>query len=1052
MIREIEEKDYREAVAVIKESFMTVADEFGITEENAPRYVAFATDEEKLRSWRDEQHRPMFGFFKDDKMVGYYNLCITGDECELGSLSVLPEYRHGKIGKQLLDDAISRAKSLGCKTMKLSIVEENQLLRKWYEDQGFIHEGTEKFDFFPFTCGYMKKDLSVQPMAGSANVSEAGTSDINESENISGGTAALAAGAIAGSEAASAADGASPQKAPVQKKKKVKLTRAEKKAARKERKKRWKETRKEDREKLKEHYKDAPWFIRIPRMIAFPLLQVALVLSAALAVLFTGVLALAVIGVCGYFGLMFYYTDLYENRNEPVEREDILALSPIDEEGAEKIAAIPDIDPDDTWTICVYMVGADLEDMYENDLSLTTMYQTAKEKNARNAEETEEIFSLLDQYSTELNSNGLELPEYLYYPDPPTESYSEYVTNDVVVADMEGCASTDIYEMVEAETPDNISIVVQTGGATRWSNTFINPNKTQRFLIKNGGFEELENLPLQRSTDPQTLADFIEYCDDNFESDHKMLILWDHGSGPFGYGADSIYGGKSMSLKDIREALSMVYEPDMEDPAFDIIGFDACLMSNLEVTHALNGFASYYALSEETEPGEGWDYVGWLTAMKDDPAMSPAAVAQAVADTYTDFYMTQNVNIGEQLFTSDVTFAVLDAAKAEELYDAYCDLAEKQLIDSAGDISVLAEIGRCCNKSTHVVSDSYSMFNLVDLGNYIEHMADTYPDECAEIDRLMEETILYHRESGSLCDSEGISVYIPGSIDSFAGLWYFLDYEYNICEDDNIRALYYYKMSGCLNDEMQDRLAEMTDETPLVLDVSDFYVFEKTDPMIADNTFSVPVSENLQKMIQGYSFLLASYDEESDTIVYYGEDEYMYLDGDGNICSEFDGEWIFMDGQPLCIEITSATYSVVEYRSRVRYEGQEAYLVFAYNRDTEEFSIKGIRLIPEEESDGINFMVSTKNNIELQPGDEIIPLYYSTDAYGQSFDTEGKSITYRVTMDIKMDGMPSGYYLGMATIYDQRGDSYNSAVIGYDISGGKVKECSIDEDFVGTDY
>ena len=164
--------------------------------------------------------------------------------------------------------------------------------------------------------------------------------------------------------------------------------------------------------------------------------------------------------------------------------------------------AIPDIDPDDTWTICVYMVGAELEDMYENDLSLTTMYQTAKEKNARNAEEMEEIFSLLDQYSTELNSNGLELPEYLYYPDPPTESYSEYVTNDVVVADMEGCASTDIYEMVEAETPDNISIVVQTGGATRWSNTFINPNKTQRFLIKNGGFEELENLPLQRSTDP----------------------------------------------------------------------------------------------------------------------------------------------------------------------------------------------------------------------------------------------------------------------------------------------------------------------------------------------------------------------------------------------------------------------------------------------------------------------------------------------------------------------------------------------------------------------
>ena len=159
MIREIEEKDYREAVAVIKESFMTVADEFGITEENAPRYVAFATDEDKLRSWRDEQHRPMFGFFKDDKMVGYYNLRINGDECELGSLSVLPEYRHKRIGRNLLEDSLSKASGYGCTIMKLSIVEENRVLRKWYEDQGFVHTGTVKYDFFPFTCGYMVKEL-----------------------------------------------------------------------------------------------------------------------------------------------------------------------------------------------------------------------------------------------------------------------------------------------------------------------------------------------------------------------------------------------------------------------------------------------------------------------------------------------------------------------------------------------------------------------------------------------------------------------------------------------------------------------------------------------------------------------------------------------------------------------------------------------------------------------------------------------------------------------------------------------------------------------------
>ena len=43
--------------------------------------------------------------------------------------------------------------------MNIGIVEENKKLRKWYEDNGAVHLGTHKFDFFPFTCGYMRKEL-----------------------------------------------------------------------------------------------------------------------------------------------------------------------------------------------------------------------------------------------------------------------------------------------------------------------------------------------------------------------------------------------------------------------------------------------------------------------------------------------------------------------------------------------------------------------------------------------------------------------------------------------------------------------------------------------------------------------------------------------------------------------------------------------------------------------------------------------------------------------------------------------------------------------------
>ena len=98
---------------------------------------------------------------EDGKICGYYSLLLQGHgECELGNLSVLPEYRHSGIGGKLLQHSMKTARELGCTVMNLSIAEENTVLRKWYEHYGAIHISTEKYDFFPFTCGYMKIMLS----------------------------------------------------------------------------------------------------------------------------------------------------------------------------------------------------------------------------------------------------------------------------------------------------------------------------------------------------------------------------------------------------------------------------------------------------------------------------------------------------------------------------------------------------------------------------------------------------------------------------------------------------------------------------------------------------------------------------------------------------------------------------------------------------------------------------------------------------------------------------------------------------------------------------
>ena len=160
MIREVKREDIPDCVNLIRSSFLTVADEYGITKENAPMFTAFAISDDRLYWQMGKEHRPMFVDEEGGVLCGYYSLLIQENgECELNNLAVLPQYRHRGIGKRLLEHAYVFAKSMGCHVMNIGIVEENTVLRKWYEENGAIHTGTRKFDFFPFTCGYLKREL-----------------------------------------------------------------------------------------------------------------------------------------------------------------------------------------------------------------------------------------------------------------------------------------------------------------------------------------------------------------------------------------------------------------------------------------------------------------------------------------------------------------------------------------------------------------------------------------------------------------------------------------------------------------------------------------------------------------------------------------------------------------------------------------------------------------------------------------------------------------------------------------------------------------------------
>ncbi len=88
MIREMQIEDIEECVQLIRNSFQTVADAFGFTQENAPRFTAFATTKERLLWQFHTEKRPMYVYVNElDKIIGYYSLQKQSEaECELNNL------------------------------------------------------------------------------------------------------------------------------------------------------------------------------------------------------------------------------------------------------------------------------------------------------------------------------------------------------------------------------------------------------------------------------------------------------------------------------------------------------------------------------------------------------------------------------------------------------------------------------------------------------------------------------------------------------------------------------------------------------------------------------------------------------------------------------------------------------------------------------------------------------------------------------------------------------------------------------------------------------
>ena len=197
---------------------------------------------------------------------------------------------------------------------------------------------------------------------------------------------------------------------------------------------------------------------------------------------------------------------------------------------------------------------------------------------------------------------------------------------------LSGSATADINEMLQSNfDADRVNLVVMAGGSRRWDKDLRSGEAgTIEFFRKKGALKKKLLRPESdvNMGDPETLAGFIRDSVGRYPAEEYALILWDHGAGPLeGVCLDEMNEPDRISLDGLAEALDAAGMPKK----FSWIGFDACLMSTLEVAYTVAPYTDYMIASEETEPATGWDYA-FLKGIESDS--DSFGTAKRIIDLY----------------------------------------------------------------------------------------------------------------------------------------------------------------------------------------------------------------------------------------------------------------------------------------------------------------------------------------------------------------------------------------------------------------------------------
>ena len=344
---------------------------------------------------------------------------------------------------------------------------------------------------------------------------------------------------------------------------------------------------------------------------------------------------------------------------------------------------------------------------------------------------------------------------------PAETTQTTYSTQTIMVyiigSDLEsdyGMATADILEMLRAK-PDTerLNVLVMTGGTTRWTERSIPANKLSVFHIQGNRPLPVQDSPPANMGEAQTLSQFLAYGVEHYPADSYGLVLWNHGGGPLvGFGVDTAHQGDGLSLLELRQAL--LDSPFGSGRRLEWLAFDACLMASVEVAALMQPFARYMIASEETLPGEGFDY-GFLGAVSGGGLTGPE-VAHAIIDETWDHYAAAGARNPRAL--SPVTLSLLDLdnvapviSQLDQLFaEPGASLGEEQYSELARIRDRTKDYGRTTTTNS---------FDLIDLNDLARNLAPLYPQQAQALRQAIRNMVLYSRSNTP--NTHGLSAYFP---------------------------------------------------------------------------------------------------------------------------------------------------------------------------------------------------------------------------------------------------------------------------------------------------